>query len=397
MTAKMDVIERRDLRLDEADVAAGFFHRHWRPGHVFSRSRELLLWQFHTNPYARKFSSGLTFRAAFRGEELVGALGYVPFAFNWLGRREYGFHMTNWWVHPELRRASLGIGLMEDVRTGMAMSACLSGMNTEYSEAMYEKRGWVVQYNIPRVALVLAPGPFAALTDSAPAEAWPGLRPLSGDREPHDSNLQMEPATVQIRSVRDLAELGRIGWDHAYWQRLAPKSLGPARESAYLQWRYQDLPFFSYCTLLASDAGGPRGILVFRWEQIAESSVRIVRIVDLVADEAATAGLIETAISEARRGGAILIDYFCTSRRQFHAFERFGFMDASEDGCPRYNVPFLFQPVDHSRRRLNCAWWIRDMDMASPPARESFFATKGDNEFDRPNELSLAGGEPPTT
>jgi hypothetical protein len=56
-----------------------------------------------------------------------------------------------------------------------------------------------------------------------------------------------------------------------------------------------------------------------------------------------------------------------------------------ETNGARYRYPFLFQPLDFTRLRLDTAWWVKEMDMADSAAHNDFLLMKGDYEFDRPN------------
>ncbi|MBM4023132.1 MAG: GNAT family N-acetyltransferase, partial [Planctomycetes bacterium] len=154
----MSEITIRDLTLQEASLAGEFFHRWWRPEHVFYTNPALLKWMYHENPLARTYSEGLTFKAAFRKDDVVGVFAYFPFALNRYGHRSVGVNLSAWWVHPDHRRGSLGVQLLNSLQHRMGFEACISGMNTPIAETLYARMGWVVCRCIPRWLFVVHPG-----------------------------------------------------------------------------------------------------------------------------------------------------------------------------------------------------------------------------------------------
>ena len=364
-----------DLSLEEADVAASFFNDYWRPNHIFWRSRDLLLWQYHQNPYASQFSNGLTFKVAFGGKAMAGVFAYVPFVFNRYGTRRYGCHLSAWWVKPEYRRGPLGMRLLNELQHRMGFEACISGMNTPVAEKIYETMGWLVVYAIPRLLLLLEPQKLLELIQDFSVD-------LAIPLYVEDSGAPTEMEVQELLSFRDLHQ---YGWDDYYWRQFAPTCMGPAREVDYLKWRYEDIPIFRYTGLLALKAGKPNGLLVYRVERIRDTSYDIIRLVDLIADPSAVKALVLAIVEQARRENALMVDFFCTQRRYHKTLAQMGFLDAMETNGARYRYPFLFQPLDFTRLRLDTAWWVKEMDMADSAAHNDFLLMKGDYEFDRPN------------
>ncbi len=377
----MPDITLRDLRVNESDLAAKFFHSRRRTHHVFYRNRELLLWQYFDNPYAKLFSQGLTFKAAFDGKAMVGVFGYIPFIFNRYGTRQYGCHLSAWWVQPEYRRGPIAIKLLHELQFRMPFDACIAGINTDVAEKLYERLSWVVLRNIPRLILPVDQVGFVRLLEAAGNGARVQIHSC-----PSSKHVSVTPGVgVQVSELASFNRLQELDWDQFYWKQFAPSHMGPARETAYLVWRYQEIPTFKYRALIASSGGAMRGLLVFRVEQIKEREEKVIRLVDLVAEHAAAVPLLRALTDEARKQHAVMIDFFYTHSMYEAAQMACGFMDACHPGGERYWFPFLFQPLDYARNRLNCSWWIRDMDLRSAAARNDFSITKGDYEFDRPN------------
>lgn len=376
-------IERRDLRLDEANAAADFFHRCWRPNHVFYRNRNLLLWQFHQNPYAREFTGGLTFRAAFAGSELVGAFGYIPFVFNLHGERRYGCHLSNWWVDPNHRRGSLAMGLLHDLQFRHSVDLCVAGIVTPVAEVLYERLGWSLQRNVLRLILPLDRERFEGMLEPEAISAWHEAEAAQRAQQPASAGRAANG--MEVHPLQDLNQLSGLGWDSFFWSNIAPALCSPAREEAWLVWRYQQMPVFRYRGLVATRGQEARGVLVYRIEQIEPLGGKVMRIVELTAEREAAAALIAAAVDEARREGTLMADFFCTSAVHFDVLQAQGFLNASFRDCAAYWAPFLFQPLDQSRRHLNCAWWMRPSESGPLKARDQLVLMKGDHEFDRPN------------
>jgi GNAT superfamily N-acetyltransferase len=377
----MGAIEIRDFSLDEVSSVATFFHEQWRPNHIFWRNRELLLWQYRDNPVAARFSPGLTFRGAWEDGRNVGVFGYMPFAFNLYGRKSYGCHLSAWWVHPEHRRGSLGLQLLHSLQENSPFDACIAGINTPVAEKLYERMGWVVVRAIPRLVYVTDSSRFHELL--APEAQTHAVFSGGFDRESFRSRDSTDG--IEVSPLESFAALGELGWDDFYWREVAPPRMGPAREAAYLAWRYEKIPLFQYRGLLARRGPQIEGLLVYRIEEVKDSDHRIVRIVDLAAGAnamPALAGAVQRAAADA---GATFVDFFCTDQRCSDVLKRCGFVDACNGNGEAYWLPHLFQPLDHTRNRLNTSWWVRGMDLKTRSARADFCLMKGDYEFDRPN------------
>ncbi len=371
----------RDLSLDEIDVAANFFHRWWRPDHIFYRQRELLKWQYHGNPLASSYSEGLTFKAAFHDETVVGVFAYMPFAFNRFGHRDTGVHLSAWWVHPDYRRGSSGGQLLNSLQHRMGFNACVAGMNTPVAEAYYDRMGWVVQRCIPRWVLPLNEDrmrlfvlPAASVSPNVLSQ--PFTAAFDTDLRSHNREI------VKLTNFGDLAIRQ---WDSFFWSTLAPRYIGPARELAYLRWRYGEIPIFSYDIAYDTHAGEVDGLVVFRRETVRDSNQTVVRIVELIGTDEAMLRLVQYVVAVAQAHDAVMVDCFSTHCMHHALLSNVGFLDAVEDGEDRYWLAHLFQPLDHVRTRLNTAWWIRDVDIAKIARQEQFLLMKGDYEFDRPN------------
>ena len=265
----------------------------------------------------------------------------------------------------------------------MNFDACLAGINTPVAEGLYERLSWVVLRCIPRVLLPVDEAFFLPLGDPAAKAITAGI--LSRWRAERGGAREGREWGVEVEELKEFERLREFGWDDFYWKQIAPAQVGPAREVECLLWRYARIPIFHYHAFIALRKNEARGLLVFRLERVKDREETVVRIVDLVAEPGAAAPLLQAAVAVARREKAAMIDFFCTSPSHLGAFQACGFVDARDSSGEAYWYPHLFQPLDHVRNRLNCSWWVRDMDLGTPQARNDFYITKGEHEFDRPN------------
>jgi hypothetical protein len=196
--------------------------------------------------------------------------------------------------------------------------------------------------------------------------------------------LPKEPG-IEISRLESFEHLSDLRWDEFYWQKIATAQMGPARELSHLQWRYGRIPIFSYDALLATRGKEIVGLLVYRVEKVMNRDEKVVRLVDLIAGPSAVRALVAALICVAAELRAVFIDFFCTNTTYLNEVRECGFVDAADSSGERYWCPYLFQPLDYARDRLNCSWWIRGADLRSSLAKSEFCILKGDYEFDRPN------------
>lgn len=380
----MSEITIRDFKKSEADRLANFFHTEWRENHILYRSRELLMWMYHDNPYAPAGGELLTCKAAFCDDEVIGILCYMPCAFNRYGQKQRGCNMSAWWTHEDHRKGGLGLKLMrKSIIREMNLDAAIAGMLTKMVQPVYTAMRWVTVWNIPRLLLPLDKDRMIAMAEADSSDCAATVRQkLESVKVAHPLATSTD---ITVTELSSLAELPARLWDKFYWDTIAPTHMAPAREAKYLQWRFGDIPIFKYRTLAAKRDGQIVGLLVFRVEQVRSRSEKIVRIVDFVAGAGAADALARAVAEKAREQQAVLVDFFCTHRRYNTALKKAGFIDATTNDGQDYWFPYLFQPMDFGYTKLNCAWWLRDMDLKTHEARSDFVLMKGDYEFDRPN------------
>lgn len=367
----------RDLRLDEADIAATFFHQQWRENHIFSREPQALRWLYHDSPWARDYSDGFTIKATFEQQKLAGIFAYIPFLMNVRGNAAPGVNLSAWWVSPDHRRGSLGSRLLHSLQHHPGVHTCIAGMNSAIAETYYDRLGWHILRCIPRWVLPLDEASFREIL--APDEKDHAIPAFPA------RHLRGVAGSASTSALGSLSEIDPERWDQFFWRDLAPTYQGPARTAAYLRWRYDEIPIFKYHAAVSRIDDAIDGLIVYRRERVLGAPVEVVRIVDIAAMPRSVPALLEHVIDDAQRSNATMIDCFTTSPEHRCALEQSGFLDARAPDGNRYWVPHLFQPRDHARDRLNASWWSRDDAQGARHDPQSLLLMKGDYEFDRPN------------
>jgi hypothetical protein len=153
-----------------------------------------------------------------------------------------------------------------------------------------------------------------------------------------------------------------------------------ARNRAFLRWRYEAHPAFTYEFVLSSDLSS---LLVFHEERERDSGALILRIVDLLAREEHQDVLLDAVIRSARERGAALVDFFCSLDCYDASLRGAGFFDEAlhNDG----HIAALFQPLDFRDASIRV---IASPVPGGSPAR--WYIVKSDSDQDRPNDKNAS-------
>jgi GNAT superfamily N-acetyltransferase len=306
-------------RLDELQT---FIDREWRAGHVLGRDQELLRWQHRRRGDAER----LAVLAAREGGAPVAILGFVEFDACTEGGRLRGGWMTTWLTVPHARGRGLGATLVEHVRGSEYDLIGALDANSATTHAL-RKLGFVTR-------------PMARWVDVADAEAIGQL--LGRTRSP------AAPSPPQQGSL--------------------PRFTGACRDDEFRRWRYREHPRFEY-GLVEDDSG----FAAFRLEQVRDSEVQAMRLVDFLGG----ATLAQRIRDTADREGVAFTDFSCTSPSYAVELERVGF--TRDDTFPR-----RFQPLEAAEAPPVCCFWAgpsTDVDVAGT----DLYVTRADSDLDRPN------------
>ena len=333
------------LGAHELDSVQEYIAEHWEQDHVLARDATLLRWQYrHPDPEL------LSVLVARDGDRLAGILGLVQAPFTWRGEPLSAGWLAMWSVVPERRRQGVGLALLVEAMQRFEVIACL-GFN-EAAARIYRGLGFDVRPALPRWVAPIDRAAYAQLVGTEPA------------------------AAVAVRYEAAMAhewdETVARRWD-AGWDELSSSLVGTARDAAFLGWRYVDHPSFRYAVRVSDDG---RALCVSRLEDVKDSPLQVLRIVELLGDEERAAALAASAVAEVPQ--AALADFFCASPEFAAPLERLGFTRVEEQTA----VPARFQPPERSRG-LNAAFWRRGSG-DEPFRSQLLYATRADGDQDRP-------------
>jgi hypothetical protein len=181
-------------------------------------------------------------------------------------------------------------------------------------------------------------------------------------------------------------------WDTLEWAELASSSVGAARDSAYLDWRYRKHCCFEYRFVVLPE-GSRAGVLVWRLETIRHQTEagrvdvdRIGRVVEFLPVSAENArSLIACLICQLSNADALGADFF-----GYHGRTRSLLRDAGFKSCELEAdaslIPSRFQPLDsYSGPTLNAMFAPPALPGCSSAQDCSWYWTKSDSDQDRPN------------
>jgi hypothetical protein len=352
---------------DRLGELQSFIDTHWRRGHVLARDAELLRWQ-HPRLDAGELS--VLVADGPRGE-MRGILGIIPVPYCARGVRGEGAWLTTWVVVPEARRDQLGLALLREAMDGPDFVGTLGGNDT--TMRLLRALRFDTRAAVPR------------WVRGGAADALRGLLTAAGTELPAAAAAALESAQVAAAApgmtVEPWSSDAAAAWDRAWTERIAPRTTGTWRDSAYLDWRYVRHPRFHYELRLARDAGGEAlALLAYRRQAVHDRPEEIVRVVELLGDPEGTRALAVHLAEEAIGERTAFADFYCTSEPFAAALtEGGGFVPEAALGI---SLPALFQPLDARRTALTAALWAGEEGAF---AGDDVYFTRSDCDQDRPN------------
>ena len=253
--------------------------------------------------------------------------------------------MTNWLVVPEARGRRLGLALVEAALGAEYefIGALAANSATEHilGRNGFSTRGmhrWVRVFDVEALRGLLE---GRSMPDAAWA-AWGQTQRFSTE-----SGSEPQTSTVPVLGV------------------------AACRDAAFLQWRYAEHPVFRYEVL--RDASG---FAAYRIEQVRDTAVRVMRIVDF----AGGSELAAMVAGAAQAAGVAFADFSCTSDRFGRPLESAGFR--REDRLPA-ELPGRFQPLDFSDRPIVSCFWAAP-SLGADFGSDDLYVTRADSDLDRP-------------
>lgn len=372
--------ELRYARFEDYPRISGFLDQYWERDYIYVRSPELFNWTFGRSELWDQ--DGYSLALMEDQDELVGILGAIPFDFNCFGRKTRSVWFANYMIRPDYRRGPLGMRLLGAFQSYKIRT--VFGMNPRVVP-IYQRLGWKVFTAIPRHFMVLpdtvsrasriiqlAHTQCAAPRAEALADFF-NIRRLPGRSAAYGRSIPQQ-------------------WDSADWPELAAMTIGAARDTNYLNWRYRDHPCFEY-RFIAVPEKKRTGLAVWRLEMVRQTTCHGREDLDLVgrlveflpASRDNAKALLAAFCSELAAAGALGADFYGYHSEIHEWLNEFGFrsVDHHPDG---QMIPSRLQPLDpRPGIILGAVIAAEDLPHVPSAANCSWYWTKSDADQDRPN------------
>jgi len=375
-------LDFRFARSGEYPRISMFLHEFWAQNHVYCRLSDLFDWTFQRPGFCAP--DGYTFAVAEDSGELAGILGGIPFRFNQFGRASSGMWIVNYVIRPDHRRGSAALQLLSQFRRPEFHPVIAFGINPATSAIYRVLRGQVLD-EIPRHFLVLPEA--RERMERLLRAAYPDWTPACA--------AELADAFVLDREPAGPVEAGALiprSWDACEWPAIAARTIGAARDTAYLVWRYRKHPIFEYRFLTVRE-GDRTGLAVWRLETIRRQTPegrrdldRIGRLVEFLPASAANGeALFSAFLGALREAGACGADFYGYHGPTRCWFRQFGFSETAVHPRGRA-IPSRFQPLDGKGGGILSAMFLQS---EVPPCADApdcrWYWTKSDSDQDRPN------------
>lgn len=374
-----------DVRIEpcsfhDLDAVQRFIHDHWRAGHILSRDRELLLWQYDPHRATSLGFEGPSILLARSGEQIIGMLGIIPAEFNFRGHCKSGAWMAILNVVPEARSTLAGLKLLNVLPSKGLQAIAVLGIN-EHVAQVYRGLKYELLADLPR---------WVAVVDEQASRAL-----LPSDASPHSLDDLCErhrlPTDINDNGVFDVRSIDHLfgaEWDEFELRSLGRLYVGTRRSAAYLNWRYTNHPSFRYTRLLARTRHREKaGLAIYRLETPIGHHERVMRVVEFLGEEGALRALAARIAIDAREHRVAFADFYCASERFARPLADVGFHRQWTE--PEKTVlPCRLQPIEHGAFPMRGAFLIsRDVSEFSGRllAADDLYITKSDGDMDRPN------------
>jgi len=372
----------RFARLDEYPSISLFLHEFWAQNHVYCRERELFDWTFRRSDQWP--ADTYSFAVAEDNGELAGILGGIPFKFNQFGRTSNGMWIVNYVIRPDHRKGSAALQLLSQFRKPEFNPVIAFGINPATSAIYRVLRGQVLD-EIPRHFMVL-PGAeerMARLLQATYSD-W------SSDRAREMANAFVM-REIPARACETSPWIPK-SWDTDEWPAIAERTIGAARDAAYLHWRYRKHPIFEYRFITCREKGRT-GLAVWRLETIRRQTPegrvdfdRIGRLVEFLPVSTANGESLMSAFArELEQNGALGADFYCYHGQTRCLLRQLGFRESTSHADGRA-IPSRFQPLDGKGGGILSAMFMQTEAPACADAGDCpWYWTKSDSDQDRPN------------
>lgn len=339
----MKIYKYRFCKLSEIDKLKEFIDKHWRKGHVLSKSDELIKFQHLVDG-----SDHLTFVVAenLQTGEFDGVYGYIS---NWKYAPSHHIPNVQWganWktrddVHNE-EIGKIGFGMLRYILKNdpaeVFGSLGISGIHKQLAETLGYIMGDMNRYYIPNQSFV----DFKVI------------------KHPDMTNMYSE---VTDSCVKEIDFPNGVTFEH---------NMNPYKDIEYFENRYKNHISFKYRYLGVYKRNELKGVFVFR--NVDSAGPRVLRIMDFIGDITDVNNVNASVQQLLKSENAEYID--CLNHGiEPECFHKLGFKEAKNGGdtiLPEYFDPFeqRYVPMEF------CYLADKDID---------YVIFKGDGDQDRPN------------
>ena len=342
---------RRCQTADVPDVLA-FLEAHWKPGHIFTRDRELFDWQYARRDRPGEYSIALARRNG--DDELVGMLGYLPTRrFDPALANNNAIWLALWKVREDIAAGPIGLQLLNDVTAGEPHASIGVIGFQPAAAAIYS----ALKFQVGELRHYVLPNPDVSAFELASFERRP-------NRTVPDTNL----TAVAVDDTTFSATVAGLDLGSRNQQL-------PFKTPAFFRSRYLQHPRYRYETFALRRGDRPIGLLATR--VAAHGERRALRVVDYIGADDLVPALGRLILDQVRRHGAEYADILNWGIDSAW-FEAAGFSPIDPSGPDI--VPNHFEPFE--RRNAPVRFALK----ADRPA----VLFKGDGDQDRPNQRSVS-------
>mgnify|MGYP001177127500 CR=1 FL=1 len=344
------------------------YDKHWRPNYVAMRP-DFFEWQYRQNPYLPTHLEEGSVMAIDDGE-VIGFLGLIPVQFRVGSTVVNGVYPSNWITHPRVRGRGIGHYLMAKVLNEWPIIAGTS--LTRDAWTTYLRLGFRYVNKLSRWIIVLDPDETAKLLP-----------------ENDDTKNVLRRRSISLNGTNDLYFVHDnpfVETADDLWERLAEElPIASVRTAKYLNWRYHNHPDFKYNAIVVGRPDCWEGLAVVRKEQVKNSDINVLRIVEFMALPNVQEVLGLSVINYAKDTSCAFVDAFGLSERPVRGLLKTGAFNEDEE--PDLLLPHLLQPIDHRRSGVNF------VARSQVPFKgfevhynlTDWYISKGDCDQDRPN------------
>lgn len=359
------MLEIRNARLSDLEDLIGFSNRHDRPN-VSTFDENFFTWQF--DDAARL--CGTKDNGALVGidDKRIVSIAYGSKVTIFVDGCEItGLWQQAWFTEPGYLGA--GVFLMrEQMRRNPFVGAAGQNYNAASVNQRLRPMNW---FQLNRLFIVLNVKECADLAYSMSDHAlrYLELAKLSPPSKPCETRM--------IRHFDDV-------YDACWTEFRKPLLLASDRTSAYMNWRYQKHPRFTYQSL---EIDTPFGNVYFVWreEQVEGKSGVVARICEVIGKPEAIIDGFPHLYSILNERGLAFADFFCSHGATNAALMAAGMLEVIT--TDEFDLPRLFQPLVQDERKTLNFYYSFD-DETRPPNFHDYYRTyitKGDGNQDRPN------------